>query len=223
MQILLVEDDQGLRIAIEYHLKKNGYETFCAEDGYRAIDAIEEKSYDLIVLDRMLPGPDGIQILMHLRNSANPAPVLMLTAMDGIGDRVQGLDAGADDYLVKPFAMEELMARIRALSRRKAPWQPENTLAAGDLVLDTDRYHLQCKQQQKELSAREGQLLDMLMRNHGQLLPRRVLMDRVWQEHIVEEGTLEIYIHFLRKHLLELHTTCRIITVRGVGYRLETR
>ncbi|NLO85952.1 MAG: response regulator transcription factor [Clostridiales bacterium] len=223
MQILLVEDDQSLRIAIEYHLKKNGYETVCAKDGYRAIEAIEEKTYDLIVLDRMLPGPDGIQILQRLRSAANPTPVLMLTAMDGIGDRVQGLDAGADDYLVKPFAMEELMARIRALSRRKAPWQPENTLAAGDLVLDTDCYQLQCKQQQKELSAREGQLLDMLMRNHGQLLPRRVLMDRVWQEHIVEEGTLEIYIHFLRKHLSELHSACRIITVRGVGYRLETR
>ena len=220
MRILLVEDDRALSLAIAYRLRKEKITVDCAGDGLAGLSALADNSYDMVLLDRMMPGLDGVSLLTCLRSRGNHVPVLMLTAMDGIQDRVAGLDAGADDYLVKPFAMDEMMARIRALLRRPARWLPQNTLTAGDLLLDTERMLLRVKGREWELSRREGQLLAFLMQNAGQVLPRGVILDRVWSETIVEEGNLDLHIHFLRKKLEETESACRIQTARGIGYKL---
>lgn len=222
MRILLVEDDQALSLAITYRLRKEKMTVDREGDGHAGFLALTGNSYDLVLLDRMLPGMDGVTLLRRMRERGNHTPVLMLTAMDGIQDRVAGLDAGADDYLVKPFAMDEMMARIRALSRRPSQWLPQHTTSAGDLLLDTERMLLQCNGQEYVLSRREGQLLAFLLKNPNQVLPRNVILDRVWMDTIVEEGNLDIYIHFLRKKLEEAGSVCRIQTARGIGYRVVT-
>ena len=220
MRILLVEDDRALSLAIAYRLRKEKITVDCAEDGLTGLSALEESPYDLVLLDRMMPGMDGVSLLARLRALGNPIPVLMLTAMDGVEDRVAGLDAGADDYLVKPFALDELMARIRALSRRPVRWLPRNTITAGDLLLDTESMLLKAHGRERELSRKEGRLLAFLMRNEGQVLPRGVILDRVWPDTVVEEGNLDIHIHYLRKTLEETGSACRIHTARGIGYKL---
>jgi len=220
MRILLVEDDQALAMAIAYRLRKEEMTVDREDDGLSSLVLLKKNAYDAVLLDRMLPGMDGITLLGRIRGMGNQTPVLMLTAMDGIADRVEGLDAGADDYLVKPFAMDEMVARIRALLRRPAHWLPQNTAAAGDLLLDTERMLLRCNGCERELSRREGQLLAFLLRNSDQVLPRNLLLDRVWADAIVEEGNLDIYIHFLRRKLKEVNADCRIQTIRGIGYRL---
>ncbi len=221
MRILVVEDDRDLVLAVGYRLRKEGFEVTACSNGVSGLEALAERPFDLIILDRMMPEMDGDTMLKKLRSSRDITPVLMLTAMDGIRDRVAGLDAGADDYLVKPFAMDELTARIRALSRRKAPWNPSDIIGVEDLTLDTQRLTLSCGDRQATLSRREGGLLELLLRNHGQVLPRAVILDRVWSDTIVEEGNLDIYVHFVRKHLTAVRSRCAIHTVRGVGYRLD--
>ena len=222
MRLLLVEDDKALAGALAYRFKKEGMETIVCYDGVEAISAIADSAPDIAILDRMLPGADGVTVLRYMRDKGLDTPVLMLTAMDGIHDRVTGLDAGADDYLVKPFSMDELMARVRALSRRKAPWQAKEALRAGDLSLDAERLALSCRGAALALSKRECALLSYLMLNQRQILPRGIIIDRVWEMANVEDGTLDIYIHFLRKHLKALRSRVRIDTVRGVGYCLAT-
>jgi len=220
MRILLIEDDKALSMAIEYRLRKEKLEVVRRADGLSGLEALEESPFDLVLLDRMLPGMEGVELLRRMRGRGDATPVLILTAMDGIGDRVTGLDAGGDDYLVKPFAMDELMARIRALARRPPQWTPVAVVTAGDLSLDSEGMVLRCGPAEQELSRREGQLLAFLMRHPGQVLPRSVLMDRVWADAIVEEGNLDLYIHFLRKKLAEAGSAVGIRTVRGIGYQL---
>lgn len=219
LHILLVEDDQSLRLAMEYHLKKQGYQVLPCEDGDCAMLALSHTEFDLLLLDRMLPGRSGTDIVRTLRQRGSTTPVLMITAMDGVSDRVFGLDAGADDYLVKPFAMEEMLARIRALARRPVPWNPQGILRAAGLELDTSTGRLSLGDAFCLLSPREGQLMEVLMRNAGQVLPRALLLDRVWQDR-VEEGNLDTHIHFLRKHLRALGSGAQIQTIRAVGYQL---
>lgn len=223
MKILLVEDDQSLVLAIAYRLRKENFDVTTSVDGLSALSTLEAESFDIILLDRMLPRMDGVSLLKWLRATQNKTPVLMLTAMDAISDRVVGLDAGADDYLVKPFAMDELLARIRALTRRQDQWTPTDLLSANDLRLDVQRMTLTRKEQSVVLSRREGALLAFLMRNYGQILPRSVIIDRVWSDTFVEEGNLDIYIHFLRKRLSEIHSQCVIRTIRGIGYQLSDK
>jgi len=220
MRILLIEDDKALSMAIEYRLRKEKLEVVRLADGPSGLEALEESPFDLVLLDRMLPGMEGVELLRRMRARGDATPVLILTAMDGIGDRVTGLDAGADDYLLKPFAMDELMARIRALARRPPQWTPNAVVAAGDLSVDAESMLLRCGVAERELSRREGQLLAFLLRHPGQVLPRSVLMDRVWADAIVEEGNLDLYIHFLRKKLAEVGSAARIRTARGIGYQL---
>ena len=220
MRILLVEDDQSLSRAIRYRLEKEGFDVMACFDGLRALAALADTHFDMLLLDRMLPGADGVSILKKLRSARQKTPVLMLTAMDGIHDRVAGLDAGADDYLVKPFAMDEMMARIRALSRRQAQWSPQDELQAGDILLELTQCTLFRGEAALTLTPRETKLLTVLMRNAGQTLPRSVLLDRVWEGGLVEDGNLDIHIHYLRKRLAQLHSHVKIQTVRGVGYRL---
>ncbi len=220
MHILLVEDDRSLSMAVSYQLKKAGMAVTACYNGGDGLEAALTGHYDLIVLDRMLPQMDGVALLTRFRMEGHHGPVLMLTAMDGIADRVEGLNAGADDYLVKPFAADELMARINALMRRPSQWAPNNTLAAFDLVLNTDTMELKCGSREVGLSKREGQLLQYLICNKGRILPRNLLLDRAWQGAAVEDGNLDLYIHFLRKKLKEAASTCLIRTVRGIGYEL---
>ncbi len=220
MQILLVEDDKSLSMAVAYRLRKEGFEVIACTDGISGREALETQHFDLILLDRMLPGMDGVSLLQKLRSGRDATPVLLLTAMDGVGDRVTGLDAGADDYLVKPFAMAELMARIRALLRRPVQWNPQNALHVGDAVFDTERLILTCGGQSAALSRTEARLMGFLMRNPGQILPREVLLDRVWGGNAVEDGNLDIYICFLRKHLAAVKSQMKIKTARGIGYQL---
>lgn len=220
MRILIVEDDRSLSLALSYRLKKDGFEVAACEDGLGGLAEAEDKHYDLLLLDRMLPGIGGDELLRRLRAGGCETKVLMLTAMDGIEDRVSGLDAGADDYLVKPFAMDELMARIRALLRRPANWVPEGELFVADVVLDAARLSLKCKGRSEMLTKREAKLMEFLLLNPNQVLPRNVLFERVWDDAFVEEGNLDIYIHFLRKRLASVHSQVRIETMRGIGYRL---
>lgn len=223
MRVLLVEDDRSLAMAIAYHLKKAGYALTHSEDGERGLAALREGQYDIVLLDRMMPVLGGDEMLRRMRKEENIASaVLMLTAMDAVQDRVEGLDLGADDYLVKPFAMDELLARIRALSRRQPQWTPEDAITCGDLSLLREQFLLCCAERSVRLSRRESMLMEFLIRNKNQLLPREVLLERVWPDNIVEDGNLDIYIHFLRKHLRALNSSAKIATVRSVGYRLAT-
>lgn len=222
MRILMIEDDKDLCEAVSVHLKREGYEVDFCHDGEDGLHFGLQNAYDLILLDRMLPGIDGISVLTSLRGRGYSTPVLMITARDGIGDRVDGLDAGADDYLVKPFAAEELLARIRALSRRPQQWESVHKLELRDIELDLELCILNCRSQTITLSKRESRLLELFLRNAGQVMTRELLLARIWgPDAPVEDGNLDNYIHFLRRRLKSVQSIVKITTVRGVGYRLE--
>lgn len=223
MRILLVEDDLDLCKAMCWHLKDAEYEVDCCHDGDDAIRWLEQQAHGLVILDRMLPGVDGVGVVKRLREMGSGIPVLMVTALDGVGERVAGLDAGADDYLPKPFAVEELLARVRSLSRRPQVWDASESVTWGDLSLDISRHRLSRAGQSAVLTKRESQLLEALMRNRGATMPRNLLFSRVWGAYApVEEGNLDNYIYFLRKRLSDLGSTARIRTVRSVGYALQS-
>ena len=222
MRILMVEDDQALCAAVDIHLRQQGYTVDYAHTGEDGLHFALQNAYDLILMVRMLPELDGLEAVRTLRSRGFSTPVLMLTALDGVPDRVDGLDAGADDYLAKPFAAEELLARIRALSRRPRQWESTSRLSAGDLELDTELAALRGPAGACSLSRREKQLLELFLRNAGQTLTRELLLSRVWgPDAPVEDGNLDNYIHFLRRRLRTVGSAVRLATVRSVGYRLE--
>ena len=222
MRILIVEDDAPLAQGLAFHLKHAGFAADVCEDGLGGLEAASQGQYELILLDRMLPGMDGVQLLRRLRGRRITTPVLMITAMANIGDRVEGLDAGADDYLVKPFAVEELLARVRALGRRAPQLSEPERLQYGKITLNADRGFLQHESGTScALSKREASLLAQFMRNPGQVLPRELLLSRVWGDAPVEGGNLDNYIYFLRKRLGAVGADVKIATVHGIGFRLE--
>lgn len=222
MYILMIEDDKALCAAVDIHLKKEGHQVDYAHSGADGLHFALQNAYDLILLDRMLPELDGVGVVSALRRAGLSTPVLMVTALDGISDRVDGLDAGADDYLAKPFAAEELLARIRALSRRPPQWESTALLAAGDLELDTQLCALRGPGGGVSLSKREARLLELFLRNPAQTMARELLLARVWgPDAPVEDGNLDNYIHFLRRRLAGAGSAVKIVTVRGIGYRLE--
>ena len=207
---------------MDIHLRKEGYTVDYAHTGDDGLHFARQNAYDLILMDRMLPERDGASVVRALRSAGFSTPVLMLTALDGVSDRVSGLDAGADDYLPKPFAVEELLARIRALSRRPRQFESTARLSAGDLELDADLCALRGPGGACPLSKRECQLLELLLRNAGQTLTRELLLARIWgPDAPVEDGNLDNYVHFLRRRLTTVGSAVRLATVRGVGYRLE--
>ena len=222
MRILIIEDDSLLAQGLSFHLKHAGFEVDTCEDGISGIEAATQEKYELILLDRMLPEIDGIQILRRLRERHVTTPVLIITAMANINDRVDGLDAGADDYLVKPFAIEELLARVRALSRRTPRLSGSEKLQYGNITLNADngslknRNGLSCS-----LSKREVSLLVQFIRNPDCVLPRELLLSRVWGDTPVEGGNLDNYIYFLRKRLSSVGADSKIATAHGFGFRLE--
>ncbi|MDP4127067.1 MAG: response regulator transcription factor [Bacillota bacterium] len=220
MRLLLIEDEERLAEALAYILKKQNYGVDMAHDGDIGQSLAESGSYDLIILDRMLPGKEGVILLRELREQGMTTPVLMLTAKDSIADRVEGLDAGADDYLVKPFATEELLARVRALARRPGQLVEVEKLQVGELCLDPKLCEVDLDGVLIKLTLKESQLLELLIRNMGQVITKEQILDRVWGlDSDVEVGNVEIYVHYLRKKLGSQYI--RIDTIRGLGYCLK--
>ena len=205
MRILLVEDDEALCAAVAPLLEQEGYRVDVCRDGDDALYYMRQRMFGLCILDRMLPGRDGLSVLRAARAEGLDTPVLMTTALGLVGDRVDGLDAGADDYLVKPFDVRELLARVRALARRPAPVAVSGRPCCGDLTLDMGTLVL----------------LAALMENAGQTLSRSFLFGRVWGPGAdVEEASLDSYVHFIRRRLRAVSSRVTVDTVRGVGYRL---
>lgn len=215
MRILLVEDETKLADALAYQLRKNGYAADTASDGDMALAMAREHVYELYILDWMLPKRDGLSVLKEMRAMGVVAPVLLLTARDSLDDRVKGLDAGADDYLTKPFLTEELLARLRALSRRKNKDYVGDLIVAGAWTLDPLKGEARHDGKRVQLSQKEAQLLELLLVNQGQVITKERIFERVWGYCAETELTsVELYIHYLRKKL----DTTAIKTARGVGY-----
>lgn len=222
MRILLVEDDRLLSDATTLHLTQAGYDVDTAYNGEEGLYYLEQGMYDLVLLDRMMPEMDGMEMLRAARTKGISTPVLLLTALGQISDKVDGLDAGADDYLVKPFHVQELLARVRALVRRPGQIADSKELKFGDLLLDSTALYLQGDKGRCTLSKKEGELLEVLIKSEGQTLARGSLFARVWGADVdVEEANLDSYAHFLRRRLAAVSSRVKLVTVRGVGYRLE--
>ena len=222
MLVLVTDDDRAVREALERALQLAGYEVELASDGDSALAAIERRTPDAVVLDIMMPGLDGLDVTRRLRRGGNRIPILLLPARDAVGDRVEGLDAGADDYLSKPFALEELLARIRALLRRSLEKEPADVLRFADLTLDLGSMDARRGARRFELTTTEAHLLELFMRNPRQVLPRSLIYERVWgYDFSHSSNALDVYVGYLRRKL-EAESEQRLIhTVRGTGYVLR--
>lgn len=224
MRILVVEDELHLAEALTQILRKNNYSVDAAHDGEVGLDNALSNIYDVIILDIMLPKMDGIAILKELRKEGIATPVILLTARGEISDRVIGLDCGADDYLAKPFATEELLARIRALSRRKGEVVLSNTLKFGDMELNTATLKLSSEGKEVKLILKESELLELLISRKNAATSKEIIIEKLWGfDSEVEHNNVEVYISFLRKKLVHLSSEVIINTVRGVGYILEVK
>ncbi len=217
-KILIIEDDQAILKILQRGLAYEGYTVDTAVEGRSGLMLAREHQPDLVILDWMLPGMDGLEVCHRLRTSSGSVPILMLTAKDTVQDRVQGLDAGADDYLVKPFNLDELLARVRALLRRTQPDRIP-VLKFADLTLDTGSRQASRGTRLVQLTAKEYELLELFLRHPKQVLTREVIFDRVWgYDFGGESNVLEVYIRYLRQKLEESGEARLIHTVRGVGY-----
>ena len=224
MRILVVDDEPAVREAIDRALRLDGYRTELAPDGRAALNAIAAAPPDAVVLDVLMPEVDGLEVCRRLRAAGDRTPVLVLTARDAVADRVRGLDAGADDYLVKPFALEEMLARLRALLRRSRDGEEGGVLRFADLVLDTARYYVHRGGRPIELTRTEFALLELFMRNPRVVLTRPVIFDRVWgYDFGPASNSLEVYVGYLRRKLEAGGEPRLVHTVRGVGYVLRER
>lgn len=222
MRVLVVEDDRSLIKAITNVFKDESYQVDQAETGDEGLLLAESGIYDLLVLDIMLPGLDGLSIIKQLRAKQITTPTLFLTARDSVEARVQGLDAGADDYLVKPFAVEELLARARALLRRNGKLGAEGELAYGPLTFPAHEYDASVNGTALKLSSKEYELLKYLVMNREQILTRAQIFDRVWGiDSEANDTIVDLYIHYLRKKLSPFGSDQMIRTIRGVGYMLR--
>jgi two-component system response regulator MprA len=220
-KLLVVDDDPALSRTLRRALIVEGYAVDCAADGVEALDRLGGADYDAVVLDVSMPRLDGLAVCRRLREQRDRTPVLMLTARDEVRDRVGGLDAGADDYLVKPFALDELNARLRALLRRTAPDSGEGRLGFADLVLDLQTFRAARAGRQLELTRTEHRLLELFLRNPEQVLPRDVIYERVWGFDIsLTSNSLDVYVGYLRRKTEEAGEPRLIHTVRGVGFML---
>ena len=221
MRILLVEDNRRLSDALCKTLEEDGYALDTAYDGLDGEEMGLISSYDVIILDIMLPSKDGLEVCKELRNRHISTPILMLTARDALDDRVRGLDSGADDYLVKPFEVDELRARIRALLRRESP-SKAGTLQAADLVLDPASHSVRRGDRQIELTAKEFSLLEYLMRHPNRLITREMAEEHLWSyDHVIASNVVDVYIRRLRSKIDDPSDVKLLETLRGAGYRLR--
>ncbi|MCG7378242.1 response regulator transcription factor [Paenibacillus sp. ACRSA] len=222
MRILIAEDEIHLAEAVSQILKKNNYSVDMVHDGRSGLDYALSGIYDLLLLDIMMPEMDGITVLKTLRSEGNHTPVILLTAKGEIGDKVTGLDYGADDYIAKPFATEELLARIRAALRRKGEVVPEDALKFGDIELNTVQLKLSVQGKEMKLNLKENELLELLITRKSAITSKEQIIEKLWGfDSEVEYNNVEVYISFLRKKLTFLNSAVRINTIRGVGYVLE--
>lgn len=223
MRILMVEDEKYMAEAIEQVLKKNNYSVDLAFDGEYGLDCGLSGIYDIIILDIMLPKMDGIGVLKELRKNGIEVPVILLTAKGETDDKVIGLDSGADDYLAKPFKTEELMARLRALSRRKNELIKDNILQYTDIELNPLTLNLSCGSKEFKLTLKECQLLELLIKRKDIIISKDSIIEKLWgYETCAEDNNVEVYISFLRKKLSRIKSQVIIQTVRGAGYVLNT-
>ncbi len=223
MRILLAEDEKELSKALCAILKHNNYSVDPVYNGEDALDYALCENYDVIVLDIMMPKMDGLEVLKKLRNLKISTPILMLTAKAEVNDRIKGLDTGADDYLTKPFSTGELLARLRAVSRRKSEFTP-NVLSFGNLKLNKASYELSTSKTSFKLGNKEFQMMDMLLSSPGRMISTEHFMDKIWgYESEAEINVVWVYISYLRKKLAALEADVEIKATRGVGYSLEAR
>ena len=221
MHVLVVEDEPQIAHIVKRALEHDMHVVDVAYDGDEGLDLAQSSSFDVIVLDVLLPGKNGIEVCRKLRRDRIHTPVLMLTARDALEQRVEGLDAGADDYLTKPFAVAELQARVRALGRRKAPIEDE-TLEAGEVTISTSAHRVMRKGREIELSPKEFALLEFLVRHPGQVLTRDQILENVWgYDYSPVANVVDIYVHYLRRKIDSGFSRKLIRTVRGVGYSIS--
>jgi two-component system response regulator MprA len=222
MLVLVADDDRAVREALERALQLEGFEVELAGDGDTTLAAVEKRTPDALVLDIMMPGLDGLDVTRRLRRTGNRVPILLLTARDAVGDRVEGLDAGADDYLPKPFALEELVARLRALLRRSVQSDLAEVLRFADLSLDLGSMDARRGGRRFELTTTEAHLLELFMRNPRQVLPRSLIYERVWgYDFSHSSNALDVYVGYLRRKTEGEEESRLIHTVRGTGYVLR--
>lgn len=224
MRILIIEDEVHLAEALAQILRKNNYTVDLLHEGESGLDYALSDIYDLILLDIMLPKMDGITILKNIRKEGIATPVILLTAKGEISDKVVGLDSGADDYLAKPFATDELLARIRAMSRRRGEIISDNTLKYGDIELNTGTLKLSKDNKEVKLTLKESDLLEFLILRKNLVSSKELIIEKLWGfDSEVEHNHVEVYVSFLRKKLLFLNSEVMINTLRGVGYMLEVK
>ena len=221
MKILIVEDEIMIAEAIAQVLKKNNYSVDMAADGEFGLDCALSGIYDIIILDIMLPKKDGLSVLRSLRAAKIPVLVILLTAKNQTDDKVKGLDFGADDYLEKPFQMEELLARLRALSRRKGEVAYDGLLQSGDISLNPYLLLLSCKDKKVKLTLKESQVLELLIANKFTITSKETMIEKIWgYESDAEDNRIEIHVSLLRKKLKQIESMLAIKVIRGLGYTL---
>ena len=221
MNILIVDDEKQLVSAVKTILKQNNYSVDGAYDGEEGLDFATSGIYDLIILDIMMPKIDGLTLLKILRSKKIDTPILLLTARSEVNDKIVGLNLGADDYLTKPFNTEELLARIKALLRRKDNFTG-NLLSFNDIVLDRDTFKVSCKDSSMALGKKEFQILELLMLSNNKTIDKERIIEKIWGfDSEAEYNTVEVYVSFLRKKLLAIGSKMQIKSIRGIGYILE--
>ena len=224
MNILIIEDEYSLADAVAETLKSENFNVCIKTNGEDGEDEALTENYDLILLDVMLPGKNGFDILKYLRQEKIKTPVIMLTAKSEIDDKLNGLEHGADDYITKPFAMRELIARIKAVLKRTNNIEDTNCLEYGDLALDLKNAKLKCKDNEIQISGKELELLEQLLLNKSQILSKESLIERIWgYESDAEYNSVEVYITFIRRKLKLIESKVNIKAVRGIGYKLEEK
>lgn len=223
MRLLLVEDEKQMAEAISFVLQKNNYTVDVVYDGEMGLDYALSDIYDIIILDIMLPKKDGLSVLKEIRNNKITAPIILLTAKGETEDKVLGLDTGADDYLAKPFKIDELLARLRVLSRRKGEIVPSISLSFGDLEVNPHTLYIYCGVKSIKLTLKECQLLELLFEYKNTIISKDRIIEKVWGfESDADDHHVEVYISFLRKKLVQLQSNVTIKTIRGLGYSLTS-
>jgi len=222
MRVLIVEDDREVAKNIAKMLRENGHVVDCAHDGEDGLAMAREGAFDVLIVDRMMPRRDGLSMISGLRSDGDKTPVLILSAMGEVDDRVEGLKAGGDDYLIKPYAPSELLARVDALARRRDPDSAKTRLSVGDLEMDLLARTVHRGEEAILLQPREFRLLEFLMRNAGQVVTRTMLLEKVWDYHFdPQTNVIDVHISRLRSKIDKPFGTTMLHTVRGAGYRLS--